>query len=117
MKKYTKTPATLGLLVLICSAALPRAASAGAADAVGSSKASATERLGSVSFPVSCSPAVQGSFNRGVALLHDFWYEEAKPQFEKIGSVPTASTDCSMPARPPKLRAIPSRPAVTTSRS
>ena len=42
------------------------------------------DRLGRVSFPVSCSASVQASFNRGVALLHDFWYEEAKPQFERI---------------------------------
>jgi len=46
--------------------------------------ASASERLGTVHFSVSCSAAVQGPFNRGVALLHDFWYEEAKPQFEAI---------------------------------
>lgn len=42
------------------------------------------ERLGTVSFPVSCSAAVQAPFNRGVALLHDFWYGEARPQFERI---------------------------------
>jgi tetratricopeptide (TPR) repeat protein len=42
------------------------------------------ERLGSVSFPVSCSTAVQADFNRGVALLHDFWYDEARPQFARI---------------------------------
>jgi hypothetical protein len=42
------------------------------------------EQLGSVSFPVSCSPTVQASFNRGIALLHDFWYEEARPQFQRI---------------------------------
>jgi tetratricopeptide (TPR) repeat protein len=42
------------------------------------------ERLGTVSFPVSCSASVQTDFNRGVALLHDFWYAEAKPQFERI---------------------------------
>ena len=48
------------------------------------SPAGAQERLGTVSFPVSCAPAVQASFNRGVALLHDFWYEEARPQFERI---------------------------------
>jgi tetratricopeptide (TPR) repeat protein len=42
------------------------------------------EQLGSVSFPVSCSPAVQADFNRGVALLHDFWYDEARPQFARI---------------------------------
>jgi tetratricopeptide (TPR) repeat protein len=44
----------------------------------------ATERLGVVSFPVSCAVSAQGPFNRGVALLHDFWYEEARPQFERI---------------------------------
>jgi tetratricopeptide (TPR) repeat protein len=44
----------------------------------------AAERLGTVSFPVSCAPSVRASFNRGVALLHDFWYEEARPQFERI---------------------------------
>ena len=46
--------------------------------------ASAQERLGTVSFPVSCQASVQTGFNRGVALLHDFWYEEARPQFERI---------------------------------
>lgn len=51
------------------------------------------ERLGSVSFPVSCSPAVQASFNRGVALLHDFWYEEAGPQFQEIVK---ADPSCAM---------------------
>jgi len=42
------------------------------------------ERLGTVNFPVSCSPSVHAPFNRGVALLHDFWYEEARPQFAAI---------------------------------
>jgi tetratricopeptide (TPR) repeat protein len=52
----------------------------------GPSVPDAPERLGTVSFAVSCSPAVQASFNRGVALLHDFWYAEAQPQFERIAS-------------------------------
>jgi hypothetical protein len=42
------------------------------------------ERLGTVSFPVSCAAASQASFNRGVALLHDFWYEEARRQFDEL---------------------------------
>jgi len=42
------------------------------------------ERLGSVNFAVSCSPHAQQQFSRGVALLHDFWYAEAQPQFERI---------------------------------
>jgi tetratricopeptide (TPR) repeat protein len=46
--------------------------------------APAAERLGTVSFPVSCAPSQQANFNRGVALLHDFWYAEARPQFERI---------------------------------
>jgi tetratricopeptide (TPR) repeat protein len=51
------------------------------------------ELLGKVSFSVSCSPAVRAPFSRGVALLHDFWYEEAQRQFEQI-----AKTDpnCAM---------------------
>ncbi|HEX4312002.1 MAG TPA: hypothetical protein VHZ25_18370 [Acidobacteriaceae bacterium] len=51
------------------------------------------ERLGTVSFSVSCAPAIQPSFNRGVALLHDFWYEEARPQFERIAH---ADPTCAM---------------------
>jgi hypothetical protein len=33
---------------------------------------------GTVDFPVSCTPAVQAEFTRGVALLHSFFYEEAR---------------------------------------
>src|SRR5438105_4302453 len=43
-----------------------------------------TEQLGTVHFPVSCSSAVQKPFERGVALLHSFWYEEAQKQFEDV---------------------------------
>ena len=42
------------------------------------------EKLGRVHFPVSCAPAVQGDFERAVALLHSFWYEEAVKAFTKI---------------------------------
>lgn len=52
--------------------------------AAGPAPALAPERLGTVSFKVSCSASVQADFDRGVALLHDFWYEEARPQFERI---------------------------------
>lgn len=43
-----------------------------------------SEQLGTVHFPVSCSPEVQKPFERGVALLHSFWYEEAQKEFEDI---------------------------------
>ena len=44
----------------------------------------ATEQLGKVSFPISCAPASQQEFERGVALLHSFGYEEAEEQFAEI---------------------------------
>ncbi|HZS52913.1 MAG TPA: hypothetical protein VFA65_00815 [Bryobacteraceae bacterium] len=46
--------------------------------------AAAEERLGKVEFPNSCSAAVQPQVNRGIALLHDFWYEEARRQFQDV---------------------------------
>lgn len=41
-------------------------------------------QLGTVHFPVSCAASVQVPFERGVALLHSFWYEEAEKEFEDI---------------------------------
>jgi len=41
------------------------------------------EKLGRVHFPVSCAPAVQGDFERAVALLHSFWYEESERAFRR----------------------------------
>jgi len=41
-------------------------------------------QLGTVVFPVSCDPSVQKPFERGVALLHSFWYEEAEKEFQRI---------------------------------
>jgi tetratricopeptide (TPR) repeat protein len=39
---------------------------------------------GAVEFPISCAAAVQGEFNRAVALLHSFFYEEARNIFTRI---------------------------------
>jgi tetratricopeptide (TPR) repeat protein len=44
----------------------------------------ATEKLGSVSFPISCAPDSEKPFERGVALMHSFGYEEAEAQFVEI---------------------------------
>ncbi len=72
---------------------LPLAASAAGVHTHYRPVAVSVERLGLVAFPVSCAPAVRAGFNRGVALLHDFWYDEARPQFEKILKV---DPSCSM---------------------
>jgi tetratricopeptide (TPR) repeat protein len=50
-------------------------------------------QLGRVTFPVSCLPAVQSRFERAVALLHSFWYEEAGRAFREIAQDDSA---CAM---------------------
>ncbi len=42
------------------------------------------EKLGKVSFPVSCNAAVQSDFNRGIALLHSFTYSLAEQAFRGV---------------------------------
>jgi tetratricopeptide (TPR) repeat protein len=44
----------------------------------------ATEQLGKVSFPISCAPGLQKAFERGIAQLHSFEYEEAEQQFMQL---------------------------------
>ncbi|MEO8439930.1 MAG: hypothetical protein ABI540_06870 [Spartobacteria bacterium] len=39
---------------------------------------------GKIDFPISCSPQVQPEFARGVALLHSFFYEEARRIFTAV---------------------------------
>src|SRR5262245_53220240 len=48
---------------------------------------------GKVEFPISCAPSVQSEFSRGVALLHSFFYEEARRVF---GSVAERDPKCAM---------------------
>jgi tetratricopeptide (TPR) repeat protein len=48
---------------------------------------------GRVDFPISCEAAVQGEFNRAVALLHSFFYEEARNIFTAIAR---ADPQCAM---------------------
>jgi len=50
----------------------------------------APERLGQVHFPSACRPAVQARFERAVALLHSFWYEEAARTFAAVGEADPA---------------------------
>jgi tetratricopeptide (TPR) repeat protein len=43
-----------------------------------------SEELGQVNFTVSCSPKAQRQFNRAVAWLHSFEYEEAEKAFTEV---------------------------------
>jgi tetratricopeptide (TPR) repeat protein len=44
----------------------------------------ASEKLGKVSFPTSCDPKVQAQFERGVAMLHSFWYRATEATFREV---------------------------------
>jgi tetratricopeptide (TPR) repeat protein len=78
------------LLTLALSTAM--AASAHAGDqATAASSVPASPRplgdlgqVGTVSFPTSCDPALQPEFERAVALLHSFFYPEARRVFTEI---------------------------------
>jgi tetratricopeptide (TPR) repeat protein len=41
-------------------------------------------KVGTVHLPISCAPKLQAEFDRSVALLHSFFYEEARNGFTKI---------------------------------
>jgi tetratricopeptide (TPR) repeat protein len=64
----------LALLLIFCSSL----------DAQEAHSHSAPEKLGKVSFPNSCLPAVQPEFDRGVALLHSFVYTSAENAFRTV---------------------------------
>ncbi|MGI8785873.1 MAG: tetratricopeptide repeat protein [Acidobacteriota bacterium] len=51
------------------------------------------ERLGTVSFPTSCPQALRPNFNRAVALLHSFQYEDSEKAFREIAAADPA---CAM---------------------
>ncbi|WP_255550721.1 tetratricopeptide repeat protein [Granulicella sp. dw_53] len=53
----------------------------------------AVEKFGSIHMPISCTASVQAPFERGVALLHSFWYEEAEKQFQAVA---IADSKCAM---------------------
>src|ERR1700753_1949411 len=50
-------------------------------------------KVGTVSFPISCTASVRPQFERGVAMMHSFWYEEARAQFTAVA---VADPHCAM---------------------
>src|SRR5882762_8325458 len=45
------------------------------------------EGLGHAHMDISCSPAVGAKFDRGLALLHNFWYRRALEGFQQVSNV------------------------------
>lgn len=50
-------------------------------------------KVGTVKFPTSCSPAVQPRFERAVAMLHSFWYDQAELAFTQLAQ---QEPDCAL---------------------
>ena len=69
----TSKSAMLVPAVIACALALPAAVLAHEGD-----------DLGNVTFPTSCSPKVQAEFERGVAMLHSYWFSYAGKVFKTI---------------------------------
>ena len=68
------------LVLLICVGwLLPQSPAAADAPAPGDLRSA-----GAVTFPISCNASVQADFNRAVAMLHSFFYEEARRIFTAI---------------------------------
>ncbi|MFB3815300.1 MAG: tetratricopeptide repeat protein [Terriglobales bacterium] len=53
----------------------------------------ASGKLGTVKFPTSCDKSVQNDFERAVAMLHSFWYDEAEKAFSAIAA---KDRECAM---------------------
>jgi Tfp pilus assembly protein PilF len=60
------------VVVLLCALALPPSAAA------------QQDKLGKVTFPTSCDPRAQAQFERGVAMLHSYWFTEARKVFDAV---------------------------------
>jgi tetratricopeptide (TPR) repeat protein len=57
------------------------------------SHSAAEEGLGRAQMEISCSPAVAAKFDRGLALLHNFWYSRALEGFQQVS---TDDPECAM---------------------
>src|SRR5262245_32016271 len=83
-------------LAILCFLAAPWAAPASSdpvADETHQHAAEAPEKLGKVDFPVACSAEAGAEFQRAVALLHSFVYEEAQKAFTEVTATDPA---CAM---------------------
>lgn len=50
-------------------------------------------KLGTVKFPTSCDQSVQKDFERAVAMLHSFWYDESEKAFSAVAA---KDSECAM---------------------
>jgi tetratricopeptide (TPR) repeat protein len=77
-ERFMKTSVCLLVLLLSTSSSLI------AADEGHHHEDMTEAQVGTVHFPSSCAASVQKPIERGVAMLHSFWYEEAEKEFMQI---------------------------------
>jgi tetratricopeptide (TPR) repeat protein len=75
------------------SAALALSSTGAGAQAAHQHPAGSSEKLGKVAFPTSCKADLQPRFERAVAMLHSFWFDEAHRAFQEVG---TADSSCAI---------------------
>jgi hypothetical protein len=81
----------LGIVTLVALVSVP-AFAAPKPDA-GARRVGDLGKVGTVNLPTTCDPALQGEFERGVALLHSFFYSEARRAFEAVAA---KDPECAM---------------------
>lgn len=74
-------------LVLSATLALLGGSVLGFAQETHQHKHELSQKLGQVNFATSCSKPAQQKFNRAIALLHSFWYDEAEKEFTSVTKV------------------------------
>jgi len=84
------TGLSLGAFALVFAVAAPGAA---ADEKDHQHQHARPEKLGTITFPISCAPGSQAPFARAVALLHSFWYDEAEKAFAAVAA---ADPGCAM---------------------
>src|SRR2546430_12674714 len=81
--------------------------------ALGAGGVTAQDKVGTVHFPTSCSAAVQGDFERAVAMLHSFWFSASTAAFAAVAQ---ADPGCgiahwgvalNLPRHPPRSAPLP----------
>jgi len=93
LENYFRRFGTVSLLTLLASSTVVIAQAHRDHGEAGGDPEAFVEKFGSVHMPISCNASVQAPFERGIALIHSFWYEEARKQFQAVAQ---ADPQCAM---------------------
>jgi tetratricopeptide (TPR) repeat protein len=93
MKNCFRRFGTISILTLLTSSTVVIAQSHHDHGGADGDPEALVEKFGSVHMPISCDASVQVPFERGIALIHSFWYEEANKQFQAVA---VADPQCAM---------------------